>query len=112
MTNTLTKPHKAIQEKKIRPCTIKKRNLILATYRRIKGSITNLAKTTRISRKRIYEIFEDFPKLREEIDSIDEDMVEGLKESALIGLKKNVKTGLQSAIEFAFEKEPRKKEFA
>lgn len=105
---TLTRPNKTLQKKKIRPCTIRKRNMILAAYRKTKGSITDIAKTVGISRQRVYEIFEDFPKLREEIDSIDETMVEGLQETALVSLKKNVKAGLQSAIEFSFVKKPRK----
>lgn len=105
---TLTKTDEPGRKKKIRACTLKKRNLILATYRKTKGSITSISRIARISRSRIYEIFEDFPKLREEIDAIDESMVEGLQETALVGLKKNVKAGLQSAIEFAFTKKPRK----
>ena len=108
MTKELTKQEESGRKKKILPCTIKKRNLIIKTYRRTKGSIIGISRSTGISKSRIYEIFDDFPNLRKEIDSIDEDSIEGLKENALIGLKKNVKAGLQDAIKYAFDKEPRK----
>lgn len=106
--NTLAQVDTMDKKKKIRPCSVEKRKLLIQTYRRTKGSITGLARATRISRARIYQIFEDYPKVREEIDSIDETMVEGLQETALVSLKKNVKAGLQSAIEFSFVKKPRK----
>ncbi len=108
MTKTLTKLEETRRKKKILPCTLKKRNLILATYRRTKGSIIDISRTTGISIARIYQIFEDFPKLRQEIDEIDTVEVEDLKQLAVKKLRANVKAGLQDAIKYALEKEPRK----
>lgn len=108
MTKTLTKPHETARKKRILPCTIKKRNLIIKTYRRTKGSIIDISRTTGISIRRIYEIFEDFPKVRQEIDEIDTVEVEDLKQLAVKKLRGNVKVGLQAAIEYTLEKEPRK----
>lgn len=108
MTNTLTKANKSEQKKKIRPCTIKKRDLIIATYRKNGGDITSLIESTKIGRTRFYEILEQYPKVREEIDSFDERIIEEDKDKAVEKLRSNVKAGLQRAIEYTIEKQPRK----
>ena len=108
MTKTLTKVHESARKKKILPCTIKKRNLIIAAYRKNKGSIIDISRATKISIRRVYRIFEDFPELRQEIDTIDETMIETRKQKAVDMLDKNVKAGLQDAIKYTLDKEPRK----
>lgn len=89
-------------------CTARKRNLMLAIYRKTGGNLTALAKAAKISRRRMYEIFEDFPDFRREIDDIEAAILEDLKELALEKLEENMKAGLQKAIEYILEKEPRK----
>lgn len=105
---TLTKQEGIGRKKKILPCTIRKRNMILAAYRKNKGSIVDISRATKISISRIYGIFEDFPKVRQEIDEIDTGEVEDLKQLAIKKLRENVKDRHQGAIEFVLEKEPRK----
>ena len=81
---------------------------MLAVYQKTGGSLAALARNAGISRSRIYEIFEDFPEFRKQIDEIDAAMLEDIQETALEKLEENVKAGLQRAIEFTLEKEPRK----
>lgn len=108
MTKTPQKLHETARKKKISPCTIKKRNLIVAAYRRNKGSIIDISRSTKISIRRVYQIFDDFPDVRQEIDTIDVAEVEELKQLAVKKLRENVKDKHQGAIEFVLEKEPRK----
>jgi len=108
MTDTLTKLEETRRKKKILPCTMKKRNLIINTYRETKGSIVDISRSTGISIARIYQIFDDFPELREEIDQVDTVESEDLKQFAIKKLRANIDDGLQRAIEYTLDKEPRK----
>jgi len=96
------------KKKRISKCPKKKRELIVSTYRETRGSITDLAKTAEISRARIYQIFNEDPKIREEIDAIDDDEREKRKQNAVKKLDENVEAGLERAIEYTLEKEPRR----
>jgi len=108
MTNTITKLEETGGKKKILPCTMKKRNMIIASYRENKGSIIDISRTTGISISRIYQIFEDFPEVRQEIDQVDTVEAEDLKQFAIKKLRANIGDGLQRAIEYTLDKEPRK----
>ncbi len=108
MTNAITELEETGRKKKILPCTLKKRNMIIAAYRNNKGSIIDISRVTGISISRIYQIFDDFPKLRQEIDEIDTSEVEDLKQLAVKKLRANVNAGLQDAIKYTLDKEPRK----
>lgn len=105
---TLTRPDTPDKKKRITKCPAKKRKTLISTYRRTGGSIKDLAKRTGVSRSRIYEIFESYPEVREQIDSFDEEIIEEDKDEAVGKLRDNVKDGLQRAIEYTLEKEPRK----
>lgn len=107
MTKALTEQDKTRQKKRFK-CSAKKAAILIETYRKTRGSLTGLAKAIKVSRSRMYEIFEDYPKVREEIDALDTARIEGLKEKALDKLEENIEAGLQKAIEYALEKEPRK----
>jgi len=107
--NQINTPRKERGEKKRHyRCTTKTRNCILVVYKKTGGSISGLAKKTGISRARIYQIFDEHPEVREEIDAIDENMIEERKKKAVSKLDANVEAGLQRAIEYTLEKEPRK----
>jgi len=104
---TLRKPDKTRQKKRFK-CSAQKAKRLVETYRNTGGSLTDLAKAAKVSRPRMYEIFEEYPKIREEIDSLDAARIEGLKDKALAKLEENIEANVQRAIEYALEKEPRK----
>lgn len=108
MTEALATVDIVDKKKTIKKCSKKKRKLIVDTYRQNQGSILDLAKITGISRSRVYEIFDDYPEIREEIDAIDEKECEDRKKKAVSKLDDNVDDGLQRAIEYTLDKEPRR----
>lgn len=111
MTNTLTKKNKKNKKNKKRgpyKYTAEKRKLIVSVYQETGGSISKLIENMKISRTKIYEIFDKFPEVRRGIDDYDVAKIEGLKDKALAKLEENIDANLQSAIQYALEKEPRK----
>jgi len=111
MTKTLTKKNKKNKKSKKRgpyKYTAERRELILSVYEETGGSISKLIENMKISRTKIYEIFEQFPKIRQGIDDYDAAKIERLKDKALVKLEENIDANFQRAIEYAFEKEPRK----
>jgi len=107
MKKSLQKLDKTRQKKRFR-CSAKKAKLLIETYRKTGGNLGSLAKAIKVHRSRMYQIFDEYPHVREEIDDMDAAKIEGLKEKALDKLEENIEANLQSAIQYAFEKEPRK----
>ncbi len=107
MKKTRSNLHKVAQKRQYK-CSAKKAKLLIEAYRKTGGSIVDIAKSTGISRRQVYNIFDAYPNVREEIDSLDAAKVEGLREKALTKLEENIDANLQSAIQYALEKEPRK----
>lgn len=104
---TLRKLHKPAQKKRY-SCSAKKAKLLVETYRKTGGDLGSLAKAIKVSRRRMYQIFDEYPNVREEIDDMDAAKIEDRKDKALAKLDENIEANLQSAIEYALKMEPRK----
>ena len=91
------------------PYSEAKRDRILKAYRTAGGKMVLVAEVAKIPRSTLYALIKQEEELQEMIDEIDEEMVEDLKDGAYEALKENIQKCEQKAIEYAFEKEPRKR---
>ncbi len=86
-----------------------KRDKILQAYRDTGGKMILVSANTGIPERTLRGLIKQEEELQEMIDEIDEEMVEDLKDGAYEALKENIQKCEQKAIEYAFEKEPRKR---
>ncbi len=86
-----------------------KRDKILVAYRTAGGKMSIVSEAIKMSLSTLYALVKQEEELQEMIDEIDEEMVEDLKDGAYEALKENIQKCEQKAIEYAFEKEPRKR---